>query len=335
MSGARSALEIKQGCDAVEELVKRTDQLYPICEAIREADRVILLGCGSSYWTAVVASSLFRENGLDATAVHAGEFLASPYPVGERTFVLGYSQSGETTETIRALEAASAAGARTGGITNTPRSLITEVTNSSCATPGGEQEALLATKTVDVAVAASYLLASHTSGDDDGRTNGIAGRCRTAATLDVSEAVCALADIDHSYTLGYGTGYGLAGEAATKLTEAALIHTTALPALEIGHGPITTVKNAGVVVFALDGGIPETYANLLHMADDAGAVTVVIHPPNIEYDADVSITVPEGTQTILPPLKLVQRVAHGLATRRGFDPDDPPSLAKYTQWSIL
>ena len=336
MAGTISKRELTEGCDAIGATLRMDDELGSVAEAVADADRVYLLGCGSSYWAAVMAGYRFRAAGVDATAVHAAEFLLSPHSVGADAAVVGFSQSGETEETVRALDAAAAAGATVVAVTNTRDSRLDRRAAQSFLTPAGEQEALLATKTVDAAVAMAYgveRLLDGTAGERD--LEAAAERCRATLDVDLSAAVEVLEDADCAYALGTATECGLAGEAATKLGEAALLHTTPQSALEIAHGHVANVDGDAVVLLATDPPEGRAYANLLSLLGDAGARTVAVCGPNATLAADVTVELPAAPGTVLPPLKLVQRLARRVSLEKGYDPDEPPGLPEYSAREIL
>ena len=334
MTGAISDEEIRAGCTAIDETLRVRDELEPVRDAVADADRLYLAGCGSSYWAAVIAGYRFREADVDATAVHASDFLFADYLVGESTAVVGYSQSGETEETVRALDAAATAGATTVAMTNTAGSRLDERASRSFVTPAGEQEALFATKTVDAAVAASYPLAGLVDGRD-GDLAAAGRRCRAALDIDLSPAVETLRDAECAYALGTGIEYGLAGETATKLGEAAVLHATPQPALEVAHGHVVNVDGDPVVLLATRTDAGGAHANVLSLLRDAGAETVVIHGPEAEYPADVAVELPASSRTVLPGLTVVQRLAREVALARGHDPDFPPGLSDYASRDLL
>lgn len=336
MAGTISKRELTEGCDAIGATLRMDDELGSVAEAVADADRVYLLGCGSSYWAAMMAGYRLRVAGVDATAVHAAEFLLSPHPVDADAAVFGFSQSGETEETVRALTAAAEAGATAIAVTNTPDSRLDRCAAQSFRTPAGEQEALLATKTVDAAVAMAYGVERLLDGDAAERDpESTVERCRATLDVDLAAAVGVLEDADCTYALGTGTEFGLAGEAATKLGEAALLHTTPQPALEIAHGHVANVDGDAVVLLATDPPEGRAYANLLSLLDDAGARTIAVCSPDTTFTADVVVELPIAPGTVLPPLKLVQRLARRVSLERGYDPDEPPGLPEYSAREIL
>lgn len=335
MTESNLETEIREGCLAIEKTINRASEIQEIAGQINDAETIYFVGCGSSYWTGVISSCLLRENGYDARAVTSSEFCFTLFPITSETAVIGLSQSGETPETIHAVSQAIQQGAKSVAITNTAKSSLISVADYSFVTPAGTQRSMLATKSVDSAVTATYVLADQLSKADDSRLQQLPQTTCEMLNADLSDATSALVDVKTVYTLGVGTTYGLAGEAATKLGEGPLIHTTPLPAFEILHGPIVNATDSVALLIATHPQGKHFYEDLLQDLDEAGARTVVLQPANEDYDADVSLTLPERSATILPALKVIQQIAHDVTLERGFDPDRSLALSKYVDWSNL
>jgi len=153
--------EMDEGCTAIRETFATRDRVASAADRLADADRIYAVGCGSSYWTATVAAAWFRERGRDAISVPASEFALSPYPVDAGTAVLAYSQPGETTETVGAVEGIDA---DVVAVTNTAGSTLDGLADRSVVTPAGEEHAVLASESVDTALAVSWLLAAGREG---------------------------------------------------------------------------------------------------------------------------------------------------------------------------
>jgi len=322
--------EIREGCAAIEATFEDRTALSSIVDAITPASRYYFLGCGSSYWVGSIAARLFRAQGTDASAVPASEFYFDEYVVDEKTIVVAYSQSGETTETVRAFEKASEAGARTVAITNTAGSTLAGTADDAYTTPAGTEESVLATKSVDTAVAATYVLSRLL----DGHTveqSWTAATCRRVLDTSFAGAVEAFGGAKHTYTLGTGIDYALAGEAARKFGEGPLLHSTPMPAMEISHGPLANVDGDPVLLVVSDPAIVEHYEPLIAELRDAGARLVAIKPDGVPLPADASVDVPDGDPQFLYTLKAIQWLTFALATDRGIDPEEPPSLSKHVE----
>ena len=150
--------------------------------------------------------------------------------------------------------------------------------------------------------------------------------------LDISRAVKILSAGERAYVLGIDGFYGVAGEFAVKLGEAAQIQATALPAPEISHGPKASVRNVPVILFAMQKEHERLFAGLLTELKEAGAKTIVCSPEHSSYDADIGIKLPgDGDSGIFSAVKLSQRLAVETAIVKGLNPDHPPTLKKFVK----
>lgn len=330
--GANARRELEEGCAAIERTLDAADDLDALRSAIERADRIYLTSCGSSHWAGVTAAKLLSRAGHDARATYASEFAFGDPPVDEDTLVVGLSQSGETTETVHAVRRASDRGAETGTVTNTADSTLDAVADHSFVTPAGEERAVLATKSVDAALTAAYLLA----GTAPETLRAAAESCRAVLDVPLVDGVASLSTTNRAYALGVGPAYGLAGEAATKFGEGPLVQTTPLPATEINHGPIANTRGTPVFLFATNPTAAHVYDGVVDDLSAAGARPVVVHHGDVDVDAPVpAVELPGDGETVLPALKYVQRVAVAAAVERDVDPDSPPSLSKHVERSDL
>lgn len=323
--------EIEAGCSVIETTVATEFDVDPL----DPLSRLVFVGCGSSYWTGVIAEKLCSSHGIDARTLHSSEFNQVPPPNVEERLVVAYSQSGETTETVAAMERARAAGARTVAVTNVEDSTLDRLVDHTFVVPAGREEAVLATKSVDGAVALTYALVEELTGGAFPRLSKEGERCRAVLETCFDDLVEALDGADRAYVLGRGIGYGLAGEAATKLVEGALVHATALPALEIAHGPMANVENVPVLLIASEKGSARENGELLETVEAAGGEPYVFAHRDTEIPEEWPTYRVPASQTCLPLLKAVQRLAYLTALHRDTDPDSPSSLSKHVEWESV
>ena len=288
-------------------------------------EKVFLTGCGSSYKVSIMVSSEMKDSGLEAEAIEASEIIFSSQNIDEDSLVIGFSQSGETSETAKALEKANELGAETLGVLNTEGSTIEDTADESIFTPAGKEDSVLATKSVDSALRAGLILRDIFAGEETEKIS-----LGESLDTDISEIIRVLKDMEKAYCLGIGSFKGLAGEAATKLGEGPLIHANYMSSLEFSHGPKSHAKNLPVIVFALQPELESTYREFLQELGDSGAETIVFSPESIDYseESDIEISVSEG---LFPALKTVQRLATETAVEKGLDPDNPPNLSKHVE----
>lgn len=323
--------EIREGPAVVEAVWDDQGALSDIGSELAAADRLYFLGCGSSYWTGEIIAASFRARGVDARTVQSSEFLFTNHRTGRDTIAVGLSQSGETTETVRALEHADEQGASTVALTNSAESSLATVADRRYITPAGTEHAVLATKSVNATVAAGALLVN---GDNSLALKNTVEGMQTALQRDVTAAADLFDDANRAYTVGSRVRFGLAGEAATKLGEGPLVQTTPLPGLEITHGPISNAAGVPVVLFTPVPSESKVFEKLLTELDDAGAQTLVVGPGADDFEAHATIPLP-NTGTVLPSLTVLQRLTLNLSKRRGLNPDSPPQLSKHVEWEQL
>lgn len=326
--------EIRSGIDRLNDFELSTHDLSEPRERIAHADRVHFIGCGSSYWTGVIGQYASFQSGIDATAHAASEYLFAGPPITEETVVVAYSQSGETSETVSAARRAKEGGAVVIGITNSADSTLGSVADEILVTPAGTEKAVLATKTVDAALMLTFSLLE--SKYSEYTPSELQRTCRNVIDRDFQAAVAVLAEAKTLYTLGQGIEYGLAGEAATKFGEGALLHTTALPTPEISHGPIANAAGEPALVIATRESKSSLTSEVVSKLRDAGVTTIVLRRPTNDYGGDISIKLPSRSPDHpIVPLKILQSLTYKTAVKKGYNPDDPPELSKHIEWSAL
>ncbi|WP_058991424.1 SIS domain-containing protein [Haloarcula sp. CBA1127] len=326
--------EIRSGIDRLNDFKMSTRDLSEPRKRIADADRVHFIGCGSSYWTGVIGQYVSFQRGIDATAYAASEYLFAGPPITEETVVVAYSQSGETSETVTAARRAKEKGAFVIGITNTDDSSLGTVADEVLVTPAGTEKAVLATKTVDAALVLTLSLLE--SKYSERTSSELQRMCRNVVEQDFQTAVAVLAEAKTLYTLGQGIEYGLAGEAATKFGEGALLHTTALPTPEISHGPIANAAGEPALVIATQESEASLTSEVVSKLRDAGVTTIVLRRPTNDYGGDIAIELPaQSPDHPIVPLKILQSLTYKTAVKKGYNPDDPPELSKHVEWSAL
>jgi len=255
-------------------------------------ERVVVLGCGTSFYVAEAVARRREELGAGETdAVVASEFAAGrPY---DR--VLAISRSGTTTEVVRALEASRAAGIPSVAITAVAPSPLTEAADASVLLEFADEESVVQTRFASTTLA---LLRAH-AGEDLARAID-EGRDATERALPVDPS-----GFEHFVFLGTGWSVGIADEAALKLREAGLAWSESYPAMEYRHGPISVASDRTLVwsFGALDA----------ELAADVRATGATVVGEGLDPMAE---------------LILVQRAAVGVAVARGLDPDHPRHLTR-------
>jgi glucosamine--fructose-6-phosphate aminotransferase (isomerizing) len=316
-------------------------------------DRVVILGCGTSWHSGLVGKFLIEEMARVAVEVDYGsEFRYRRPIVNERTLAVAITQSGETADTLGALREAKRLGARSIAICNVVGSMATREADGTIYTHAGPEIGVASTKAFTSQLVALHLLAL-ALGQIRGTLSGDASRdfvreldalpLRLEEVLAVDAAIEDLAaTLQHPRDclyLGRGINYPIALEGALKLKEISYIHAEGYPAGEMKHGPIALIEeDLPVVVLAADDGLFEKVVGNIQEAKARGGRIIAIAPTSktaalqqiLTAGKDVVLPVPDAHALLMPVLMTipVQLIAYHVAVRRGCDVDQPRNLAK-------
>jgi len=316
---------------------------------LASVERVAIVGCGTAYH-----AGLLGERAIESLARLPVEVaVSSEYryadPIGnENTLVVAISQSGETTDTLAAIEAARAFGGRVLAVTNTQGSLITREAEAVLLTKAGPEIGVAATKTFLAQIAALQQLALELARTRDtvpeeellelGRDLRRAPE-RVEETLGllegwIEEAAGIFEEARCALFLGRGTSHAVALEGALKLKEISYLPAEGYPAGEMKHGPIALVDEHCPVVAVLGEGLirEKTLSNVEEtVARGANVITIAREDDRAARQISrVVLPVPEASEMLGPfvcsvPLQLL---AYRVAKDRGLDVDKPRNLAK-------
>ncbi|MSQ26959.1 MAG: glutamine--fructose-6-phosphate transaminase (isomerizing) [Dehalococcoidia bacterium] len=317
-------------------------------EAIRRFKRVVLVGMGSSFYAATLGRTYFEQLvQIPAEVENASEFRHREAWLNPETLMISVGQSGETVDTLGAMEEAQAKGVRQITICNVEGSQATRIADGTVYIRAGLEVGVASTKCMTNSVLALFLLAAHFGKvrgtvDADQMQTMVAELSHLPAllggVLERDEEYHKLANHFHRFRdflfLGRGPSYTVALEGALKLKEVSYIHAEAYPAGEMKHGPIALIDdNMPVVAIApLDSTYEKMVSNVSEVKARDGIVLAVVSEgdPAIAELADFAIHVPR-THPLLTPLLLIaplQLLAYHIAVRRGCDVDQPRNLAK-------
>jgi glucosamine--fructose-6-phosphate aminotransferase (isomerizing) len=316
---------------------------------LSKIDRVVIVACGTAFH-----AGLLGKNAIEKLArIPVEVVIASEYryadPIGdERTLVIAISQSGETTDTLAAVQAAQGFGARVLAITNTRGSLITREADAVLLTKAGPEICVASTKAFACQVAALDLLAlalaDTRGGVAESELRQIGRGLRLAPekveeTLGllgsrVEEAVEVFQDARCSLFLGRGISYPVALEGALKLKEISYLPSEGYPAGEMKHGPIALVDDRCPVVAVLGEGLvrEKTLSNVEETVARGANVIAVARGGDraAERIARLILPIPEAPEILAPLICSVplQLLAYHVAREWGLDVDKPRNLAK-------
>ena len=316
---------------------------------LSEIDRVVVVACGTAYHAGLLGKHAIEKLArIPVEVVIASEYRYAK-PIGDsRKLVVAVSQSGETTDTLAAIQAARSFGARVLAITNTRGSLITREADAVLLTKAGPEICVASTKAFVAQVAVLDLLALALAGVSgtvaEGELREIGRGLRLAPekveeTLEllgnrVEKAAEVFQEARCSLFLGRGISHPVALEGALKLKEISYLPAEGYPAGEMKHGPIALVdENCPVVAVLGDGLVREKTLSNVEETVARGANVIAIArdgDKDAERMARVVLPVPEAPEILAPIISSVplQLLAYHVAKDRGLDVDKPRNLAK-------
>jgi len=316
-------------------------------ERASRIDRVLLLACGTSWHASLVGKFLIERMARIPVEVDYGsEFRYRAPVVSEATLAIGVSQSGETADTVAALQEARRQGASLGAIVNVPGSQIARMAEAVWPTHAGPEIGVASTKAFTTQLLVFFLIAARLREARGIRAGLTAEETAALAQLPglMEKAIHKEAQLqalarklshfrDFLY-LGRGTHYPIALEGALKLKEISYIHAEGYPAGEMKHGPIALIsEEMPVMVLApRDGWREKTLSNLREVKSrDARAIVVATQvDEEIQELADDVIEIPETIPELQPIISVIplQLFAYHVAVILGCDVDQPRNLAK-------
>ncbi len=314
-------------------------------ETVASLRRVQLLACGTSWHAALVGKFLIEELTRLPVEVDYGSEYRYRDPIADASvLVVGISQSGETIDTVWAMEAARERGARLVALANVPGSQATRIAEGVLYTHAGPEIGVASTKAFTTQLVALYLLALYLR-QQLGRPierELLAALAHlpqaVAGALELERATDELARELHTATdvlyLGRGIQYPIALEGALKLKEISYIHAEGYPAGEMKHGPIALIDEHLPIVALASGRrtFEKVKSNLQEVKARDGRVIVVTDrdPADLDGVADHVLAVPAVSELLQPIVNVVplQLLAYQIGVRRGADVDQPRNLAK-------
>jgi len=317
-------------------------------EEIAKLDRVMLIGCGTSLNAAQVGRHLVeRYSGLPAEAESASEFRYRDPFIGPNTLVVSIGQSGETADTVAAMQMVKDKGGKLITICNSEGSQASRIADGSFYMRSGIEIGVASTKTFVASLTILNLLAIYL-GQSRGTlepakfqelVDGLAQLPRLMGELIADSSVYQhmaqeYATFDNFLFLGRGINSPIASEGALKLKEISYIHAEGYPAGEMKHGPIALIDSAmAIVALAPKDTLYDKVANnIREVKARDGRVLAVLTEGDTQLAADVDhvLYIPEAPEHIIPLLTTVplQMLAYHIALLRDRDVDQPRNLAK-------
>jgi glucosamine--fructose-6-phosphate aminotransferase (isomerizing) len=312
--------------------------------------RLILTACGTAFHASLVGEFLFeRLARIPTETEYASEFRYRNPIIEDGTVVVSISQSGETADTLAAVEQAKERGATVLGIVNVVGSSVARATDAGIYLHVGPEIGVASTKAFTAQVAVLTMLAielgrrRHIGSDEADRYIDELSQIpdKISRILEQSDHIkeIASANVDRNnwLFLGRGPNYPVGLEGALKLKEISYIHAEGLPAAEMKHGPIALIVDGMPAVFIATSGpqYEKIIGNIAEVRARGGRIIVVATQgdENIKSaigPSDHLVTIPDAPELLQPMLTVVplQLLAYHAAVLRGHDVDKPRNLAK-------
>ena len=312
------------------------------------ADRYIIVGCGTSWHAGLIAEYLFEDFvRIPVEVEYASEFRYRNPIISEKDIVFAISQSGETADTLAALELAKDKGASIYGVVNVVGSSISRITDEGSYIHAGPEIGVASTKAFTGQVTLLTMIALTLANKKGTISNAYYRQLITELeqipskvekVLQKSAQIELIAkeikDAPNALYLGRGYNFPVALEGALKLKEISYIHAEGYPAAEMKHGPIALIdENMPVIVMATNRSAYEKIiSNIQEVKARGGRVIAIISEDDTEIKelADYTIEIPETEEPLTPLISVIplQLLSYYIALMRGCNVDQPRNLAK-------
>lgn len=333
--------EINEQDTAIQNTLTQRENVQQIVDELKgDINRVVFVACGTSYHASLIGKYLIEPlAGIPTEVLLASEFKYSARTLDEKTLVIFISQSGETADTLKALDIANETS-KTLAIVNVVGSSMTRRAQYVIQTQAGPEIGVAATKTYVSQLTAIYLFAGLLAGDEEllsklekvpDYINEILKDCDVIKQLSVKYRYAK----DFFY-LGRGYAYPTALEGALKLKEITYIHGEGYAAGELKHGPLALIDKGIPVVVLLPPGdnLEKTMSNLEEVrarGADVLAIGACKDKEQFTHAKDIFLINDEVDEIIAPLVYIVplQLLSYYVAiSKEGVDPDKPKNLAK-------
>lgn len=345
----KSIHDTMRGRLIVNEGVIKMAGIWDHVERFKNANRIIIIACGTSWHAGLIGEYLIEEFArIPVEVEYASEFRYRNPIITDKDVVIAISQSGETADTMAALKLAKERGAFIYGICNVVDSSIARITDAGSYTHAGPEIGVASTKAFTAQLTILSLIALKL-----GKHNGNLGNAEFMSLISELDAIPKkieeVLEGTHELTqniakdfinatnflyLGRGYNYPAALEGALKLKEISYIHAEGYPAAEMKHGPIALIdENMPIVIIApKKGHYDKIVSNVQEIKARKGKVIAVVNKGDTQVSAmaDYVIEIPETSECFSPIVASVplQLLAYYIAVYRGANVDQPRNLAK-------
>ncbi|UCJ05356.1 glutamine--fructose-6-phosphate transaminase (isomerizing) [Chitinophaga pendula] len=317
-------------------------------DLLKNANRIVIVACGTSWHAGLVAEYMIEELcRIPVEVEYASEFRYRNPVIGKGDVIIAVSQSGETADTLVAIESAKEKGAIILGVCNVVGSSIARASHAGAYTHAGPEIGVASTKAFTAQLTVLALIALKIAIEKGTITQQRFQHLldelehvpeKVAAALELNEKIRQIGDkykdARDFLFLGRGYNFPVALEGALKLKEISYIHAEGYPAAEMKHGPIALVDENLPVVFVAtkDSYYEKVVSNIQEIKARKGKVIAVVTQGDqvIPGMADDVIEVPEADELVAPIISVIplQLLAYHIGVLKGFDVDKPRNLAK-------
>ncbi|MEJ7778055.1 MAG: glutamine--fructose-6-phosphate transaminase (isomerizing) [Daejeonella sp.] len=317
-------------------------------EKLRNIDRIIIVACGTSWHAGLVGEYLIEECArIPVEVEYASEFRYRNPIITEKDIVIAVSQSGETADTMAAIELAKEKGATIFGICNVVGASIPRLSHAGVYTHAGPEIGVASTKAFTAQVTVLTLMALYMA-----QQRGTISQSKLIHLLTELDSIPGLVerclqsndkiktiseqfkDARNFLFLGRGSGFPVALEGALKLKEISYIHAEGYPAAEMKHGPIALIDEEMPVVFIAtkNSSYEKVISNIQEVKARKGRVIAIVTEGDtvVKEMADYTIEIPDADEIFLPLLATIplQLLSYHIAVLRNCNVDQPRNLAK-------
>jgi glucosamine--fructose-6-phosphate aminotransferase (isomerizing) len=312
------------------------------------ADRVLIVACGTSWHAGLVAEYFIEEYcRIPVEVEYASEFRYRNPIIREGDVVIAISQSGETADTLAAIDLAKSKGAIIFGVCNVVGSSIPRATHAGAYTHAGPEIGVASTKAFTAQLTVLNMIALIVAQKKGTITEqkfrevltemeNIPTKVERALLLNeqIEDISATFKDATNFIYLGRGYNFPVALEGALKLKEISYIHAEGYPAAEMKHGPIALIDEEMPVVFIAtkDSSYEKVVSNIQEVKARKGKVIAIVTEGDhhIAKMADFTIEVPPTIETLMPLISVIplQLLSYHIAVMRGCNVDQPRNLAK-------
>ncbi|MCS7078103.1 MAG: glutamine--fructose-6-phosphate transaminase (isomerizing) [Bacteroidia bacterium] len=316
-------------------------------DQIAQAQRIIIVGCGTSWHAGLVGEYIIEElTRIPVEVEYASEFRYRNPIINPNDVVIAISQSGETADTLAAIQLAKSKGALILGICNVVGSSIPRITDAGIYTHAGPEIGVASTKAFTAQVTALIQLALKIAQKRGINREKVLTLLKELMQIPqhiqailkqndkIKEIASIFKDASNFLYLGRGYNFPVALEGALKLKEISYIHAEGYPAAEMKHGPIALIDENMPVVFIAtkDSSYEKVVNNIMEVKARKGRVIAIVTENDSQASklAEFTIQIPEVDELLTPILSVIplQLLSYHIAVMRGCNVDQPRNLAK-------